>query len=156
MNSLGFSSPCYQRKKISFMYLHHRYGLSSISLKISSSNSVINNMLYGGANFIKIAVPRFCFKDFSLKVKILLLITTSASSTSGEVVISFSCLKSSHLRRADRPSSCGILGYTSATSTVHKIRSSGKFGKARSFFLKIISIFNVGFYFLGQRLQMKV
>ena len=85
------------------------YGFSSILLKISSSNSAINNILYGEANFVPfvpIAVHLFCFKDFSLKVKILFLRTTSASSTSVDVVTSFSCLKSSHLRRADRPSSC--------------------------------------------------
>ena len=89
-----------------------------MSSKISSSNQAINNILYGGANFVPIAVPRFCFKVFSIKVKILFLRTTSASSTSVEVVTSFSCLKSSHLRRADRPSSCGMLGYKPTTSTV--------------------------------------
>ena len=116
------------------MYLHRRYGFSSISLKISSSNSAINNMLYGGENLVPIVVPRFCFKAFSLKVKILFLRTTSASSTSVEVVTLFSCRKSSRLRRADRPSSYGILEYKPTTSTVHKIISSGKFGKERSFF----------------------
>ena len=78
-------------------------------------------MLYGGANFAPIAVPRFCFK-VSLKVKMLFLRTTSASS-SVEVVTSFSCLRSSHLPRTDRPSSCGMLGSKPATSTVHKIIS---------------------------------
>ena len=135
INSLSFSSPCSQRKKMSSMYLQHRYGLSSISLKISSSNSAINNIIYGGANFVPIAVPRFCFKVFSLKVKILFLTTTSAGSTSVEVVTSFSCLKSSRLRRADRPSSCGMLGYKPATSAMHRIISSGKF-EERSFFRK--------------------
>ena len=96
---------------MSSMYLYHRYGLSSISLKISSSNSAINNILYGGANFVPIAVPRFYFKVFSIKVKILFLRTTSASSTSVEVMTSFSCLKSSRSRRADRSSSCGMLRY---------------------------------------------
>ena len=113
-------------------------------------------MLYGGANFVPIAVPRFCFKVFSKKVKKLFLRATSASSTSVEVVISFSCLKSSRLGRADRPSPCGMLGYKPTTSTVHKIISSGKFGKERSFFQKIISIFYVGFYLPSQRLQMKI
>ena len=90
-------------------------------------------MLYGGADFVPIAVPRFCFKVFSLKVKILFLRTTSASSTSVEVVTSFSCLKSSRLRRADRPSSCGMLGCKPTTSTVHKIISSCKFVKEGTF-----------------------
>ena len=115
INSLSFSSPCSQRKKMSSIYFHHRYSFSSISLKISSANSAINNILYGRTNFIPIAVPRFYFKVCSLKVNILFLRTTSASSTSVEAVTSFSCLKSSRLRRADRPSSCGMLGYKRRT-----------------------------------------
>ena len=115
-------------------YLHHRYGFGYISIKLSCSNSAINSILYGGANFVPIAVPHFCFKFFHLKVKILFLRTTTASSTSVEVVTSFSCLKSSYLRSANRPSSCGMLGYKPTTSTVHKIISSVKFGKEQSFF----------------------
>ena len=141
INFLSFFSSCSQRKKMSSMYLHHRYGLSSISLKISFSNSAINNILYGGANFVPTAVPRFCFKVFSIKVKTLFLRTTSASSTSVEVVTSFSCLKSSYLCRTDRLLSCGMLGYKPTTSTVHKIISSGKFGKERSFFKKSLVSF---------------
>ena len=94
------------KKKMSCMY--HRYGFSSILRKISSSKSAMNSILYGGANFVRITVPRFCFKVFSLKVKILFLRTTSASSTSVEVVTSFSYLKSSRLHRADKPSSFNI------------------------------------------------
>ena len=44
INSLSFSSPCSQRRKIPSMYLHHRYGFSSISLELFFSNSAINNM----------------------------------------------------------------------------------------------------------------
>ena len=117
INPLSFSSPFSQRKKISSMYLHYRYGFSSISLKISSSNSAIDNILYRGANFLPIAMPRFCFKVFSLKVKILFLRSTSASSNSVEVVTSFLCLRSNRLRGADRPSSCGMLEYKPTTST---------------------------------------
>ena len=69
INSFSFSSPCFQRKTMSFVYLHHRYGFSSISLSIFSSNSVINNILCGGANFVLIAVHRFCFKVFFVKRK---------------------------------------------------------------------------------------
>ena len=139
------------------MYLRHRYGFSSISLQICSSNSAINNILYGGANFVPIAEHRFFFKAFSLKVKTLFLRTTPTSFTSVEVVTSFSCFKSSHSRRADRPYSCEMLGYKPITSTGHKIIPSGRLGsKERSFLKKIISIFYVGFYFLDQRLQMKV
>ena len=102
--SLSFPSPCFQRKKMSSMYLHC-YDFSSIPLKIPSSNSAIKNILYGRANFVLIAVS--CF-----------------SSASVEVVTSFSCLKSSNLRRGKRPWSCGVLGYKSTTSIVHKIISS--------------------------------
>ena len=104
INCLSFSHPCSQRKKMSSVYLHHRYGFSSVSLKISSSNSAINSILYGGAYFVPVAVIHLCFKVFSLKAKILFLKTSSASSTSVEVMTPFSCLKSSRLRRADRPS----------------------------------------------------
>ena len=141
INFLSFSSPCSKRKKMSSIYLHHKYGSSSILLKISSSNAAINNILYGGANFVPIAVHRFCFKVFSLKVKILFLRTTSASSTNVKVVKSPSCLKSSRLRKADRPLLCGMLGYKPTTSTVHKIMSSDKFGKERSFFKKSVVSF---------------
>ena len=79
INSLSFSCPCSQRKKMYSMYLHHRYGFSSISIKISSSNSAINNIMYDGENFVTISVPCFCLKVFSLKVKILFLRTNSAS-----------------------------------------------------------------------------
>ena len=88
---------------MSSMYLHHMYGLSFISLTISSSHSGINNILYGEANFVLTPVPRFDFKVFALKVKILCLRTTSAIVNTVEVVTSFSCLKSSRLRKADRP-----------------------------------------------------
>ena len=130
------------------MYLHHRHGCSSISLKISSSNPIINNILYGGANFAPIAVSCFSVKFFSLKVKILFLRTISASYNSFEVVTSFSCLKYSRLRRANRPSSSGMLRYKSTTPTVYKTISSGKFGKERSFFKK--SFFKEKTIFLGQ------
>ena len=53
------------------MYFHHMYCSSYISLKMSSSNSAIINLLYGGAKFVPISVPHFCFKFFSLKVKII-------------------------------------------------------------------------------------
>ena len=116
INFLSFSSPCSQRKKMPSMYLHHRYGLNSISRKIYSSNSAINNILYGGANLVPVAVPHFFFEVFSINVKILFLRTTSASSASAEVVTSFSYLRSSRLRRADIPSSCGMLGYKPTTN----------------------------------------
>ena len=93
-------SPCLQGRRC----LHHGYGFSSISLKTSSSNSAINNLLYGGANVVPIAVPHFYFfpypsSSFFLKTKNIVLKNNSASSTSVEVMTSFSCLKSSRLGR---------------------------------------------------------
>ena len=104
INFLSFSSPCFQRENMSPMHLQHLYGFTSISLKICASYSATNNILYDEANFVPIDVPRFFFKVFALKVKLLFLRTTSASSTSVEVVTYFSCLKSSLLHRAYRPS----------------------------------------------------
>ena len=101
------------------MHLQHFYGFTSISLKISASYSAINNILYDEANFVPIDVPHFFFKVFALKVKLLFLRTTSASSTSVEVVT----------------------GCKPTTSTVHKIILSGKFGKEQSLFKKSLVLF---------------
>ena len=124
---LNFLSPCSQRKKMSSMYLYHRY-----------FNSAITNILCSGTNFVPITVPRFCFKFFSLKVQILFLRTTLSSSTSVRILTSFSCLKSSCLRRADKPSSCGMLEYKPTTSTVHHqvgLVKSGVFSKNHVYLL---------------------
>ena len=96
--------PMSPRKKMSSICLHHGYGFSSISLKTSSSNSAINNLLYGGANVVPIAVPHFYFfpypsSSFFLKIKNIVLKKNSANSTSVEVMTSLSCLKSSRLGR---------------------------------------------------------
>ena len=82
--------PMSPRKKMSSICLHHGYGFSSISLKTSSSNSAINNLLYGGANVVPIAVPHFYFfpypsSSFFLKIKNIVLKKNSADSTSVEV-----------------------------------------------------------------------
>ena len=111
-------------------------GLKSASLRISSSSSAINRILYGGANFVPIAVPLFCLKIFLLNLKILFFSTTSARSQSVSVEIYFSFQLSNLFLRADRPSSCGILGYNPKTSPVHKMISLGDFGKERSLFKK--------------------
>ena len=60
-------------KKDVIYVLHRRYGFSSVSLKISSSNSAINNILYDGATFVPVAIPRFCFKVFFPKSKNIVL-----------------------------------------------------------------------------------
>ena len=112
INSSVFLSSMFPKTNMSSMYLHNRYDFTSILLNVSSSNSAISNILYGEGNLVPIAVPRFCFKGFSLKGKMLFLRKTSASSTSVEVMKSFSCL-----RRADRSSSCGMLGYKPTAST---------------------------------------
>ena len=93
------------------------------------------------ANLVPIAVPRICFKVFLPKVKALFFSTTSASSTSVEVLTFLSLLNSNILCRPDRPSSCGVLGYKPATSTEHKIISLGKSVKERSFFKKSLVSF---------------
>ena len=64
IKSLSFSSSCSQRKKMPSMYLHHRCGFSSISLKMYSSNTAINNIINGGANIVPIAVLRFALEFF--------------------------------------------------------------------------------------------
>ena len=65
---------------MSSMYIHRRYSLYSDSFIISSSNSAINKMLYGGASLVPMAVPRFCLSAFFPNVNILFLNTTSAKS----------------------------------------------------------------------------
>ena len=54
----------FHKKNILSMYLHHKYGLYSDSLMITSSSFATNKMLYGGASLVPIAVPRFCFSTF--------------------------------------------------------------------------------------------
>ena len=66
------------------------------------------------------AVPLNCFNVCLPKVKTLLLSATSASLTNVEVLTFFSLLNFNLFCRADRPSSCGILGYKPTTSTEHK------------------------------------
>ena len=59
-NGFNLFSPCSHKKNMSSIYLHHKHGLYPDSFIIFSSCSVINKMLYGGANFVPIVVPRFC------------------------------------------------------------------------------------------------
>ena len=127
-------SPCSNKKNMSSMYLHHKYSLYSDSFIISSSSSAINKMLYGGANFVPIAVPRFCLSVFFPNVNMLFFNTTSAKSITVSVETYFYFRVSSLFLNADRPSSCGMFGYNPTTSIVHKIMSSGNFGRERSFF----------------------
>ena len=133
---LNFSSPCSQIKEVSSIYLHHKYGLLSTILGIFFSSYAINKILQGEANFVAIAVPLFCFKVFSLKLKILCFKTNSANSTSVSVDTSSLSFLLSFFLRADNPSSCGILGYKSTTSTVDRRLLLGKFLRERSFFMK--------------------
>ena len=80
INDFDLFSPYSHQKNMSSMYLHHKYGLYSDSFIISSSSSAINKMLYGGANFVPIAVPRFCLSVFFPNVNMLFFNTTSAKS----------------------------------------------------------------------------
>ena len=132
INFVSLCSACFQSKKMLSMYLHRRYGFSSIPLKMSPSNSTTYNILYSGENFVLIATTRFCFKAFYSKATIFSLRPTLASSTRVEVV-TFSSLKSSPLRWAGRPSSCGMFGYNPTLSKVHKIILSGNFSKEWDF-----------------------
>ena len=91
-------------------------------------------MLHGGAEFVPIAVPRFCLSVFFPNVNMLFFNTTSAKSIMVSVETYFSFRVSSHFLKADTPSSYDRFGYNPRTSIVHKIMSSGNFGRERSFF----------------------
>ena len=90
INNLSLSSPCSLKKNMSSLYRHHKYGLYLDSFIISSSSSNINKMLYGGVNFVPIAVPRFCLSVFFPNVNMLFLNTTSAKSIMVSVKTYFS------------------------------------------------------------------
>ena len=87
---------------MSSIYFHHKYGLYSDSIIISSLSSAINKLLYGGANLVPIAVPRFCLDVFFPNVNILFFNTTSAKSmmVSADTYYSFRIL--SHFLKSDR------------------------------------------------------
>ena len=57
INDFNLFSPCFHKKNMSSICLHHKYGLYSDYFIISSSSSVINKILYGGANLVSMAVP---------------------------------------------------------------------------------------------------
>ena len=117
------------------MYFHHKYGLYSDSFIISTSSFAINKMLYGGANFVSIAVPGFCLSIFFPNVNMLFFNTTSAQSIMVSVWIYFSLRVSSLFLNVDRPSPCSMFGYNPTVSIVHKIMPSGNFGgREQSFF----------------------
>ena len=90
-------------------------------------------MLYEGANFVTVAFLRFYLSVFSLNVNVLLFNTTSTKSiVSVETYFSFQV--SSLFLSADRPSPCSMFGHNPTISIVHKIMSSGNFGREWSFF----------------------
>ena len=133
INDLNLFSPCSHQKNMSSMYLLHKYGLHSDSFIITSSSSAINKMVYGGANFVPIAVPRFCLSVFFPNVNMLFFNTTSSQSIMVSVETYFSFRISSLFLNADRPSSCGMFGYNPTTSIVHKIMSPGNFRRHGAF-----------------------
>ena len=49
-------------------------------MAMTMTKTIINKMLYGGANFVPIAVPRFCLSVFFPNVNMLFFNTTSAKS----------------------------------------------------------------------------
>ena len=118
---------------MSSLYCHHKYGLYSDSFIISSSRSAINKMLYGGTNFVSIAVPRFCLNVFFPNVNMLLFSTTSAKSIMVPFETYFSFQVSSCFLNEDKPSPCGMFRYNPTTSIVHKIMPSSNFGRERNF-----------------------
>ena len=54
--------PASDKKNMSSMYLHHKYGLNSDSFIISSASFAINKMLYRGADLVPITFPLFLLK----------------------------------------------------------------------------------------------
>ena len=90
-------------------------------------------MLYGGANFVPIAVPRFCLSVFFPNVNTLFFNTTSAKPIMVSVEAYVSFRVSSLFLNAGRPSLYGMFGYNPTTSIVHKIMSSGNFERERTF-----------------------
>ena len=122
------------KKIMSSMYLHRKYVLYSDSFIISSFSSAMKKMLYRGANFVPIAVPRFCLSIFFPNVNMLIFNTTSAKYIMVSVETYFSFQLSSRFSNADRLSSFGMFAYNPAISIVHRIMRSGNFGRERSFF----------------------
>ena len=80
INDFNLFSPCSHKKNVSSMYLHHKYGLYSDHFIFSYSSSAINKTLYGGTNFVPIAVPRFCLNVSFQNVNMLFFNTTSVKS----------------------------------------------------------------------------
>ena len=98
------------------------------------SSSAVSKMLYGGASLLPIAVPRFCLSVVFPNVNMLFFNTTSAKSIMVSIETYFSFELSSYFLNAGRPFSCSMFGYNPTTSIVHKITSSGNFGREQSFF----------------------
>ena len=134
INDFNLFSPCSHKKNMSSIYLHHKYGLYSDSSTISSSSSAINKMLYRGAYFVPVAIPRFCLSVIFPNVNMLFFNTTSAKSIIVSIETYFSFRVSNLFLNADRPSPCDMFGYNPTTSIVPKIMPSGNFGRERSFF----------------------
>ena len=109
----------------------------STSLKISTSSSAKNSILYG----VPIAVLLNCLKDFLPKEKTLSFSTTFASLIDVEVLTFFSLLNSNLFCRADKPCPSGILEYMPTKPTECKIISLGKFFKELNFFRKSLESF---------------
>ena len=91
-------------------------------------------MLNGGANVVPIAVPRFCLIGFFPNVNILFFNTTSAKSIRYQLRHIFLFGFPVVFLMQTHPRHTLSNGYNSATSIVHKIMSSGNFGRERSFF----------------------
>ena len=66
--SLNFSSPCSQIKKMSSIHLYHKHGLLSTISRIFSSNSAINKILQGRANFVYIYIYIYIYIQLYLNI----------------------------------------------------------------------------------------
>ena len=126
--------PCFHKKNMSSIYRHHIRFIFRFFYIIFSSSSAINKMLYGGTNFVPIAVRRFCLSIFFPNVNMLFVNITSAKSIMVSVQTYFSFRVSSCFLNVDKPSTCGMFGYNPTSSIVHKIMPSGNFGREQSFF----------------------
>ena len=115
INDFNLFSPCSHKKNMSPMYLHDKYDLYSDSFIICSFSSTISKMLYEGANFVPIAVPRFCLSVFFPNLNMLFFNTTSVTSIMVSFETYFYFRVSGVFLNADRPSSCVMFGYNRTT-----------------------------------------
>ena len=112
--------PISSDKKMSSIYLHHKYGLLSTFWRFFSYSFTINDIYRVKQTFSQLLCLFFSFKVFSLKLKILFFRTDSTNSVRMLVDASFLSLSSTRFLGADNPLPCVIFGYKPTTSIAHK------------------------------------